>query len=39
MLAKVFIEGGRLFKRVGAVCCKELSEIVRVDMCGRSSVR
>ena len=27
------------FQRVGAVCWKELSDILRVDMCGRSSER
>ena len=30
----VFMEGGRLFQRVGAVCWKERSEVLRVDICG-----
>ena len=39
MLTKVFMDGDTLFHRVRAVCLKERSEIVRVDMYGRSSVR
>ena len=39
VLAKVFMEGDRLFQRVGAVCWKEWFEILRIDMCGQSSVR
>ena len=39
VLANVFTEGGRLFQKVGAVCWKEQSEILRVDMCERICVR
>ena len=39
MLAKVLMEGGRLFQRVGAVVCKEQSKILRIDACGRSRER
>ena len=39
LLANVFMEGGRLFQKVWAVCWKEWSEIVRVDMCGYSIER
>ena len=39
MFAKVFTEGGRLFQRIGAVCWKERSDSLRIDMSGRSSVR
>ena len=39
VLAKIFIEGGRLFQRIEAVCWKERSDSLRVDMSGRSSVR
>ena len=39
VLAKVFIEGGRLFQRIGAVCWKERSDSLRLDKSGRSSVR
>ena len=33
------MDGGRLCQRVDAVCWKEQSGFVRVDMCGRSSER
>ena len=39
-LAKVLMAGGRLFQRMwGAVCWKEPSESIRIDMCGWSSDR